>query len=169
MPTAISGHFRGSPQQGGVGDQCSFMNDASASNKVPSAQKISPTGIFILGNYLEIGNALPYRKNCFQELFGPVIVIKSVMENLAGKVLFSCLCRKPGKAPPLSTQLLPLMLVSLASGLVLAQAFFWGQEIFWLLHSAQTSRRAHSGDKFSGKKSEFGIILVKNRSSELNR
>ena len=36
---------------------------------------------------------------------------------------------KPGKAPPLSTQLLPLMLVSLASGLVLAQAFLWGQEI----------------------------------------
>ena len=55
---------------------------------VPSAQKLLPTGIFILGNYLEIGNALPYRKNCFQELFGPVIVIKSVMENLAGKVLF---------------------------------------------------------------------------------
>ena len=55
---------------------------------VPSAQKLLPTGIFILGNYLEIGNALPYRKNCFQEIFGPVIVIKSVMENLAGKVLF---------------------------------------------------------------------------------
>ena len=55
---------------------------------IPSVQKLLPTGIFILGNYLEIGNALPYRKICFQELFGPVIVIKSVMENLAGKVPF---------------------------------------------------------------------------------
>ena len=58
------------------------------SKGVPSAQKSLPTGIFILGNYLEIGNVLPYRKNSFQELFGPVIVIKLVMENLAGKVLF---------------------------------------------------------------------------------
>ena len=90
-------------------------------------QKLLPTGIIILGNYLEIGNALPYRKNCFQELFRPVIVIKSVMENLAGKVLFLFVPEKSGKAPPLSAQLLPLMLVSLALGLVLAQAFFWGQ------------------------------------------
>ena len=94
---------------------------------VPSVQKLLPTGIFILGNYLEIGNALPYRKNCFQELFGPIILIKSVMENLAGNFFF--VPEKPGKAPPLSAQLLPLMLVSLASGLVLAQAFFWRQEI----------------------------------------
>ena len=43
------------------------------------------------------------------------------MENLAGKVLFLFALEKPGKAPPLSAQLLPLMLVSLASGLVLAQ------------------------------------------------
>ena len=82
----------------------------------------------MLGNYLEISNALPYRKNCFQELFGLVIVIELVMENLAGKFPFFVL-EKPGKAPPLSAQLLPLMLLSLASGLVLAQAFFWGQEI----------------------------------------
>ena len=58
-----------------------------------------------LGNSLEIGNALPCRKNCFQELFGPVIVIKSVMESLAGKVLFLFVSEKPGKAPPLSVQL----------------------------------------------------------------
>ena len=65
-----------------------------------------PTRIIILGNYLEIGNALPYRKNCFQELLGPVIVIKSVMESLAGKVL-SFLCwkslGKPHPSPPSSS------------------------------------------------------------------
>ena len=73
--------------------------------KLPSAQKLLPTGIFILGNYLEIGNALPYRKNCFQELFGPVIVIKSVMENLAGKVLFFVCARdKLSGIIPVKTQ-----------------------------------------------------------------
>ena len=75
-----------------------------ASLELPSAQKLSPTGIIYLGNYLEIGNAFPYRKNCFQELFGPIIVIESAMESLAGKVLF-CLSEKLGKAPPLSAQL----------------------------------------------------------------
>ena len=78
---------------------------------IPSVQKSLPTGIIILGNYLEIGNALPYRKNCFQELFRKVIVIKSVMGNLAGEVPFLFVPEKPGKAPPLSAQLRPLMLV----------------------------------------------------------
>ena len=55
---------------------------------------------------------------------------------------------KPGKAQPLSAQLLPLMLVSLASGLVLAQAFFGGQEIF---------------GNFSGKSSEFRIKIGKKK------
>ena len=89
-------------------------------NLAKKARTPKNTVIIILGNYLEIGNALPYRKNCFQELFGPVIAIKSVRENLAGKVFFLFVPEKPGKAPPLSAQL------SLASGLVLAQAFFWG-------------------------------------------
>ena len=57
-------------------------------SKYHQRKKLLPTGIMILGNYWEIGNALSYRKNCFQELFGPEIAIKSVMENLAAKVLF---------------------------------------------------------------------------------
>ena len=121
--------------------------------------KIITDRIIILGNYLEIGNALPYQKNCFQELFGPVIVIKSVMENLAGKVLFFLFVpEKPGKAPPLSAQLAPLMLVSLASGLVLAQAFFWGQEISAFC-TVGPEEAVTLG--YSGKNSEFGITSVK--------
>ena len=74
---------------------------------LPSAQKLLPTGIIFLGNYLEIGNALPYRKNCFQELFGPVIVIKSVMESVwPVKSFFDCV-RKAWESstpsPPSST------------------------------------------------------------------
>ena len=46
---------------------------------VPFEKKLLPTGIMILRNYLEIGNALSYRKNCFRELFGSVIPIKSAM------------------------------------------------------------------------------------------
>ena len=38
-----------------------------------------PTEITVLENYLEIGNGLPNRKNCFGEVFGPVMGIKSVM------------------------------------------------------------------------------------------
>ena len=55
---------------------------------VPFEKKLLPTGIIILRNYLEIGNALPYRKNGFQELFGSVIPIKSVMDAWAG-IFFS--------------------------------------------------------------------------------
>ena len=51
-------------------------------------EKLLPTGIIILRNYLEIGNALPYRKNGFQEFFGSVIPIKSVMDAWAGIVFF---------------------------------------------------------------------------------
>ena len=38
-----------------------------------------PTELIPLENYLEIGNGLPNRKNCFGELFEPVMGIKSVM------------------------------------------------------------------------------------------
>ena len=58
---------------------------------IPFEKKLLPTGIIILRNYLEIGNALPYRKNCFQELFGSVIPIKSVMDKLAGNFFFQSL------------------------------------------------------------------------------
>ena len=34
-----------------------------------------------------------------------MVVIKSAMESLAGKVLFLFVSEKPGKAPPLSAQL----------------------------------------------------------------
>ena len=44
-------------------------------DRIPFEKKILPTGIIILRTYLEIGNALPYRKNCFQELLGSVIPI----------------------------------------------------------------------------------------------
>ena len=37
---------------------------------------------------MEIGNALPYRKNGFQKLFGSVIPIKSVMDAWAGIFCF---------------------------------------------------------------------------------
>ena len=53
-------------------------------SRLPFEKKLLPTGIIILRNYLEIGNALPYRKNGFQELFGSVIPIKSVMDKVAG-------------------------------------------------------------------------------------
>ena len=59
-------------------------NCPESSEKLPFEKKLLPTGIIILRNYLEIGNALPYRKNCFQELFGSVIPIKSVMDAWAG-------------------------------------------------------------------------------------
>ena len=55
------------------------LNSPTSIHTVPFEEKILPTGIIILRNYLEIGNGLPYRKNCFQELFGSVIPIKSVM------------------------------------------------------------------------------------------
>ena len=55
---------------------------------IPFEKNLLPTGIIILRNYLEIGNALPYRKNCFQQLFGSVIPIKSVMDKLAGNLFF---------------------------------------------------------------------------------
>ena len=38
------------------------------------------TELIPLENYMEIGNGLPNRKNCFGELFGPVMGIKSVMD-----------------------------------------------------------------------------------------
>ena len=55
---------------------------------IPFEKKLLPTGIIILRDYLEIGNALPYRKNYFQELFGSVIPIKSVMDAWAGIFFF---------------------------------------------------------------------------------
>ena len=94
----------------------------------------------MLGNYLEIGNALPYRKNGFQELFGLVIVIKSVMENLAGKCLFCA-----GKA-------LPRPFSGVRKSLPFAQSAGGG-----------------SDDSEFGIKSVQKIIPVKIRSSELNR
>ena len=65
--------------------------------RLPFEKKLLPTGIIILRNYLEIGNALPYRKNCFQELFGSVIPIKSVMAIAAGNFFggFSALRPSP--------------------------------------------------------------------------
>ena len=59
-----------SPAGGSDQEACRPADGIRAPNCCQSAR-----GIFILGNYLEIGNALPY---LFQ---GPVIVIKSVMEN----------------------------------------------------------------------------------------
>ena len=38
-----------------------------------SKQGKLPTELIPLENYLEIGNGLPNRKNCFGELFGPVM------------------------------------------------------------------------------------------------
>ena len=63
---------------------------------------------------------------------------------------------KPGKAPPLSAQLLPLMLVSLASGLVLAQA----RTADLPRHQEHTLGTKHFGN-YSGKNSEFGTKSVK--------
>ena len=60
----------------------------TAEEKIPFEKKLLPTGIIILGNYLEIGNALPYRKNCSWELFGSVIRIKLVMAIAAGNFFF---------------------------------------------------------------------------------
>ena len=92
----------------------------------------------MLRNYLEIGNALPYRKNCFQELFGSVIPIKSVMDKLAGNFFFP----------------IPF--------------FFWrGVLVLLPTHLLHLSRI--SGQNYSGKNSEFRIIQVKIRKSELDR
>ena len=119
---------------------------------VPSVQELLP--IIILGIYLEIGNALPYRKNRFQELFGPVIVIKSVMEHLAGKVLFFVCAGKTWESP---TPLRPAPPSNVGQSGIRARACS-GPDC----RSAQTSR-AYSRDNFSG------IVPVKTRSSELNR
>ena len=40
---------------------------------IPSQQGKLPTELIPLENYLEIGNGLPNRKNCFGALFGPVM------------------------------------------------------------------------------------------------
>ena len=112
------------------------LDDRSSARRLhlPSVQKLLPTGIFILGNYFEIGNALPYRKNCFQELFGPVIVIKSVMENLAGKFLSFC----AGKAWESPTPLRPAPPSNVGQSGIRARAcsgLFLGSGNLCLLHS----------------------------------
>ena len=58
----------------------------AAPGTVPSRPNLLPTDFFVLGNYLGLGNELPYRKKFCPELFGSVTGISSVMNYWTGNL-----------------------------------------------------------------------------------
>ena len=95
--------------------EMSKIQKNSHRGRVPFEKKLLPTGIIIQRNYLEIGNALPYRKKCFQELFGSVIPIKSVMDKSVGNFIFHPFFFWRGVLVLLPTHLLHLFSLMLVS------------------------------------------------------